>query len=245
MSQGPICNAATWIGQRYCSNCNSYLPDPGEEDHFCPKCGIRVAPQQETCHKCNASLPEMTGAAFQTLTRARRRPPWVTVICIGTGLVSVVLFLAFLFHKSPGPPQRVPPPAPPASRQTPATSSPKIETVLSAPAAQELAGTSAPAPPSPPELKTPVAAPPRYLVNVRRLALRDGPTRSAPRIANLKFKDEVELLDTSDGWGKIREVRRNLVGWSNMRYLAPATAIVHSPASGSEPRRLHNLGPYR
>jgi hypothetical protein len=62
------------------------------------------------------------------------------------------------------------------------------------------------------------------LVNIRRLALRDGPNRSAAWLANLKFKDEVELLDTSDGWGKIRELRRDIVGWSNMRYLVPVTA---------------------
>ena len=136
MSQCPICNAATWIGQRYCSTCDSYLPNPGEEDHFCPKCGIRVAPQQEICHKCNASLPEMAGASFQTMTRARRRPPWVLGICIGTGLVIVVLLLVFLFNKSPGPPQlMVPPPSPPASGQTPATSPPKVETAPSAPTA--------------------------------------------------------------------------------------------------------------
>jgi len=47
---------------------------------------------------------------------------------------------------------------------------------------------------------------------------------SAPQIATLNFKEEVELLDTSGGWGKIREVRRNMVGWSSMRYLVPVTA---------------------
>ena len=228
MSQCPICNAAIWIGQRYCSTCDSYLPNPGEEDHFCPKCGIRVAPQQEICHKCNASLPEMAGAAFQTLTRARRLPPWVRGICLGTGLVVVVLFLVFLFNKSPGPPQLMaPPPAPPASRQTPAASPPKIETAPSAPAApaaQELSVPSEPTTPSPPKVTTPTPSPPMYLVKIHYLALRDGPTMSAPQIATLNFKDEVELLDTSGGWGRIREVRRNLVGWSNMRYLAPVTA---------------------
>ena len=136
MSQCPICNAATWIGQRYCSTCDSYLPNPEEEDHFCPQCGIRVGPQQELCHKCNASLPEMAGASFPTMTRARRLPPWVLGIFIGTGLVIVVLLLVFLFNKSPGPPQlMVPPPSPPASGQTPAISPPKVETAPSAPTA--------------------------------------------------------------------------------------------------------------
>jgi hypothetical protein len=46
---------------------------------------------------------------------------------------------------------------------------------------------------------------------------------SAPQIATLNFEDEVELLDTSGGWGRIREVRRNIVGWSNRRYLVPVT----------------------
>lgn len=47
---------------------------------------------------------------------------------------------------------------------------------------------------------------------------------SAPQIDTLNFKDEVELLDTSVGWGRIREVRRDIVGWSNMRYLVPVKA---------------------
>lgn len=225
MSQCPICNAAIWAGQRYCSTCDSYLPNPGEEDHFCPKCGIRVAPQQEICHKCNASLPVMAGASFQTLTRARRRPPWVLGICLGTGLVIVVLLLVFLFHKSPGPPHLMsPPPSPPASGQTPAISSPKIETVPSAPAAQEPTVLAEPTTPSPPKVTTPTPSPPMYFVKINYLALREGPTMSAPQIATLNFEDEVELLDTSGGWGRIREVRRNLVGWSSMRYLAPVTA---------------------
>ena len=228
MSQCPICNAATWIGQRYCSTCDSYLPNPEEEDHFCPQCGIRVAPQQELCHKCNASLPEMVGASFQTMTRARRLPPWVPGIFIGTGLVIMVLLLVFLFNKGPGPPQlMVPQPSPPASGQTPAIPPPKVETAPSAPmapAAREPAVPSLPATPSPPKVTTPTPSPPMYFVNVHSLALRDGPTVSAPQIATLNFKDEVELLDTSGGWGRIREVRRDIVGWSNMRYLVPVTA---------------------
>jgi hypothetical protein len=226
MAQCPICNAAIWIGQSYCSTCDSYLPNPGEEDHFCPQCGIRVASQQEFCHKCN--LIEKTGASSQTMTTAGKLPSWVTGVFIGTGLVIMVLLLIFLFNKSPGPPPLiVPPPSPLASGQTPATSPPRGETAPSAPtapAAKELSGPTAPEPPSPPEMKTPVTSPPLYFVNVHELALRAGPTMSAPQIATLDFKDEVELLDTSGGWGRIREVRRDIVGWSNMRYLAPVKA---------------------
>ena len=225
MSQCPICKTAIWMGQRYCSTCDSYLPNPEEKDHFCPQCGIRVAPQQEFCHKCHAILPEMAGAPFQTMTRGRWLPPWVIGVFIGAGLLIVVLVLIFLFDKSPGPPVViVPPPSPSASGQTPATSPPRVETAPSAPMApadRELSGPTAPEPLSPPELKTPVPSPPLYFVNVYELALRDGPTMSASQIDTLNFKDEVELLDTSGGWGKIREVRRDIVGWSNMRYLVP------------------------
>jgi hypothetical protein len=66
----------------------------------------------------------------------------------------------------------------------------------------------------------PTPSPPLYLVNVHSLALRDGPSRSAPRIATLNFHDEVELLETSGKWGRVRDVRRNIVGWSSRRYLA-------------------------
>jgi len=226
MSQCPICNAATWIGQRYCSTCDSYLPNPEEEDRFCPQCGIRVGPQQELCHKCNARLPEMAGAPFQTMTRARRLPPWVRGIFIGTGLVIVVLLLVFLFKKSSGSPQLVVTPLPQApAKQTPAAPPiPRAETAPSAPTAQEPAVLSEPTTPSPPELTTPTPSPPMYFVNTHSLALRDGPTVSAPQIATLNFKDEVELLDTSGRWGRIREVRRDIVGWSNRRYLVPVTA---------------------
>lgn len=126
MSQCPICNASTWIGQRYCSTCDSYLPNPEEEDHFCPQCHIRVGPSQELCHKCNARLPEIAGASFQTMTRPRRLPPWVRGIFIGTGLVIVVLIIVLLFNKNPGPPQLVvAPPSPPGSGQTPAIAPPR------------------------------------------------------------------------------------------------------------------------
>ena len=58
MPQRPFCNAAVWVGQRYCATCLNYLPPPEEEGHFCPQCGIRVASPQEICHQC-ATLPEI------------------------------------------------------------------------------------------------------------------------------------------------------------------------------------------
>ena len=242
MSQCPICNAAIWIGQRYCSTCDSYLPNPEEEDHFCPQCGIRVAPQQEVCHKCNASLPEMAGAPFQTMTRARRLPPWVIGVFIGTGLVIVALLLVFFFKKSPGPPQLVVTPPPQAASGQPPVATPIIPTAEiapsapQAPAAQEPAVPSLPASPAPPEETTPAPSPPRYSVKVRSLALRDAPTRSASRIATLNFQDEVELIETAGAWGRVRDDQRNLVGWASRRYLEPL-------AADSSPAVPQNLPP--
>ena len=74
----------------------------------------------------------------------------------------------------------------------------------------------APPPPSPP--------PPLYFVNVSSLALRDGPTTAATQIATLQFNDEVELLDTSSGWGRVVDRRRNMTGWASMRYLQAVPA---------------------
>lgn len=225
MPQCPICNTAVWVGQRYCATCDAYLPHPQEKDHFCPQCSIRVAPQQEICHKCNASLQEMARASFNTMARARRLSPWLIGIFIGTGLVISALLLVFLFKKSPGPPQLVvPPPPQAASEQTPAaTSIPTAETAPSAPtapASPETAVPAEPATPFPPKVTTPTPSPPMYFVKVHSLALRDGPSMSAPQIATLNFHDEVELLETSGRWGRVRDVRRNIVGWSYMRYLA-------------------------
>ena len=121
MPQCPICKAAVWVGDRYCPTCDHYLPHPEEEDHFCPRCGIRVAPQQEICHKCKAALPEIAGTPSTASARGSRLLFGVHGIFIGTGLVIVALLLVFLFKKSPGPPQLVvtPPPQAPAE-QTPA-----------------------------------------------------------------------------------------------------------------------------
>ena len=46
---------------------------------------------------------------------------------------------------------------------------------------------------------------------------------SAPQLATLTFHDEVELLETSGGWGRAGDIRHNIVGWSYMRYLVPVT----------------------
>lgn len=75
----------------------------------------------------------------------------------------------------------------------------------------------------------PVAAPPPliYYVNISGLALREGPSTATPQISTLQFNDEVQLMGTSDGWGRVLDVRRNISGWASMRYLQPSPA--HRP----------------
>jgi hypothetical protein len=224
MPQCPICKAAVWVGDRYCPTCDHYLHQPEEEDHFCPRCGIRVAPQQKICHRCKAVLPEMAGTLSTAPARGSKLLVSIHGILIGTGLVIVALLLVFLFKKSPGPPQPVvtlPPQAP--AEQTPAAPPmPPTDKAPPSPKAQDPAALSEPTTPSPPKVTVPTPSPPLYVVNVHSLALRAGPSRSAALIATLNFHDEVELLETSGGWGRVRDVRRDIVGWSNMRYLAAA-----------------------
>jgi general secretion pathway protein A len=81
----------------------------------------------------------------------------------------------------------------------------------------------------------PSPSPPVYFVNVSGLALREGPNVSARKIATLNFKDKLELLGTSRGWGKVRDVRRNIVGWSHTRYLKPLTTDGASAVPQYEP----------
>ncbi len=101
--QCPICNAAVWMGQRYCPTCDNYLPHPEEEDHFCPQCGIRVASQPEICHKCKATLSEIAATTSTAPDNAWRLPSMSLSIFIGTGLIILALLLVFVFKKSPEP----------------------------------------------------------------------------------------------------------------------------------------------
>ena len=170
MPQCPICKAAVWVGDRYCPTCDHYLPHPEEEDHFCPRCGIRVAPQQKICHKCKAALPEIAGTPSTASARGSRLLFGVRGIFIGTGLVIVALLLVFLFKKSPGPPQPVvtPPPQAPAEQTPAAPLCPRQKQPhrLPRPSAQEPAVLSEPTTPSPPKVTTPTPSPPLYVVNV-------------------------------------------------------------------------------
>jgi uncharacterized protein YgiM (DUF1202 family) len=73
--------------------------------------------------------------------------------------------------------------------------------------------------PPPPE-----RLPPLYFVNTSSLALREGPTTAAPQIGTLQFNDEVEILETTSGWARVGDARRDQTGWASMRYLQPVPA---------------------
>ena len=82
-------------------------------------------------------------------------------------------------------------------------------------------------PPSPSPVVSPPSPPPTYFVTISGLALREGPSTTAPQISTLQFNDEVQLLGSSDGWGRVLDVRRNIRGWASMRYLQSSPA--HRP----------------
>jgi hypothetical protein len=84
---------------------------------------------------------------------------------------------------------------------------------------------SGPPLPPPPMVETPPPPPtPLYFVTVSGLALREGPTTSAPQVGTLQFNDEVEILESSSGWARVVDVRRDRTGWASMRYLQPVPA---------------------
>jgi hypothetical protein len=84
---------------------------------------------------------------------------------------------------------------------------------------------SGPPLPPPPMVETPPPPPtPLYFVTVSGLALREGPTTAAPQVGTLQFNDEVEILESSSGWARVVDVRRERTGWASMRYLQPVPA---------------------
>ncbi len=96
-------------------------------------------------------------------------------------------------------------------------------------ACAEPAPTPSPPPPRVEPPPPPPSGPPVYYVNVSSLALREGPASSAPQIGTLNFNDKVEVMNKADGWGRVRDSRRNLVGWAYMRYLQLSPASRPTP----------------
>jgi hypothetical protein len=233
MPRCPTCNAAVWVGQQHCTTCCQPLPPPEGENYLCPQCGLSLATSQEICQKCNPSPAEITAVPIMAPAKAWR--PWFKILglSMGAGLIVVGLLLAFPFKKTI-PPTHPPiqkimiPAAPvvPAPTHT-AAPIPAADNATPAPtvaAVQEITTPAAPATSPPPAVTPSPASFPRYFVNNNGLSIREDPDISAPLVGTLKYKDEVELLETSGGWGKVRDVKRNIVGWSYMRYLQPVEA---------------------
>ncbi|MFZ5450976.1 MAG: SH3 domain-containing protein [Thermodesulfobacteriota bacterium] len=245
MPQCPICNAAVWVGQQYCSICGEPLPRPEEEDHFCPQCGVLLTTKEEVCQKCQVASSEIAKIPLTIPVRTWKFIWGSPSTLLGAGLIAVALILIFLFYNSSEFPQTV---ATPPSQvfSGPTSPAPPIPPAAIKPSTSAVAqvGKSpvplAPAASSSQEETKPTSTPARYFVNTFELSLRSGPTMGASQISYLNFKDEVELLETSGGWGKIRDTRRNIVGWSYMRYLqplaaeAPVDASQHQPADSEE-----------
>ncbi len=228
MPQCPICNAAVWVGQQYCTTCTNPLPNTDEEKYICPQCGIPLATPQEICQSCKVTQ-EISEIPAATSSRTWRLPLRVPNICIGAGLLSVALLLVFFFYKNLGLPQLLIAPSLPAvSEQVPIAppvpASEKTPAVSKVAAVQKLKVTSAPTVSSSPAVTGPAPSLPRYFVNTYELTVREGPNMDASYIAFLNFKDEVDLLETSNGWGRVRDRRRNIVGWAYMRYLERSLA---------------------
>jgi hypothetical protein len=138
MPQCPHCQTPYETGQRYCSNCGSFLLHPESGDTFCPQCNVRVSANQEFCHECDAPLKGETAAApeaapSEAAAAAPEGPaapppasmqPWVIGLVAGAGIIIIVLVILLFV------------------RGTPPTQEPK--TAAPAP------GTTAPAPPAAP-----------------------------------------------------------------------------------------------
>jgi hypothetical protein len=140
MPQCPHCKTPYEIGQRYCENCESYLLNPEEGDYFCPQCGIRVAPQQEFCHKCNAALGKTAPAAAEAAPAEPPPPPaasepphslgaqvppprglplWVPGALIAAGFVILILLAVIFSRPAPQAPPVAETPASPAGVSPP------------------------------------------------------------------------------------------------------------------------------
>lgn len=244
MPQCPICNAAVWVGQQYCSICGNPLPRPEGEDHLCPECGDRLTTKEEVCQKCQAPSPKITGIPLTTTEKTWRFPLGGRGFFLGAGLIAVALVLVFLFHNRSDTPQPVAtppsqadfkptPPAPVVPAAAPKPSTPAVAEVQKPPVSPTPAvSTTAVETPATPATTKPL---PRYIVTINELSVREGPATSSPRIGILRLKEEVELLETSGGWGKVRDEERHILGWSYMRYLQPLTPVPSVDASGRQP----------
>jgi hypothetical protein len=130
MPQCPHCQTEYQLGQRYCSECGSFLLHPEEGDTFCPQCGVRVSSRQELCHECDAALPgegqkkvEVTpgeATPAEPPPKPAPAPPappglpsWVIGALAGAGIVIIILLI--IIFSRPGAPPAPPAPTPPGA----------------------------------------------------------------------------------------------------------------------------------
>jgi hypothetical protein len=138
MPQCPHCQTPYDAGQRYCSNCGSFLLHPEQGDTFCPQCNVRVSAKQEFCHECDAPLkgeaaapeaaPPEAGAVAPEPPAAPEGPaaatppatmqPWVIGLVVGAGIIILVLVI-LLFGWGTPPTQE-----PKAAAPAPSTAAP-------------------------------------------------------------------------------------------------------------------------
>ena len=80
------------------------------------------------------------------------------------------------------------------------------------------------------------APPPPYYVRVSSVALRDAPSPDANPLTTLYFNDRVEMLGVgASGWAQVRDLRTNIVGYVDPRYL--------SSSPGTHPRSYRRRAP--
>lgn len=133
MPQCPHCQTPFERGQRYCSHCGSFLEHPEEAAKFCPQCGLRVSPQQETCHECDAPLKGEAAAPAARVgeaaiggqpEEAAARPPkgiqgWVLGLVLGVGIIIAILLILLFTRGTPTPPAATKAEAPGATATAP------------------------------------------------------------------------------------------------------------------------------
>jgi len=217
LPQCPTCKAPYELGQRYCEQCESYLLHPEEGDYFCPQCGIRVAPNQEICHKCNAILPEAGAAAAQgqkppappafeppppevppTPTPPPKWgiPPWGLALIIAAGFL-IVIILGLLLRQGTVPTEVAEKPPPPAV-------APTTPVAPAAPTAEKPAPPAAPTPAAEATLADEVA---ETLNNLREAQLKNDiilfmscysylyPSLDKKRETTLEYWKDFKFLD--------------------------------------------------
>lgn len=216
MPQCPTCKAQYEIGQRYCENCESYLLNPEEGDYFCPQCGIRVAPQQEVCHKCNASLgktapaaaagpssrpepappepttplPEAPHSLAGQVPPPRGLPLWVPGSLIAAGFVILILLAVIFTRPSPQAPPVAETPSPPATVTPPAPAATPATPAMPPASKPEATPTTTPA--SKPEASpTPTEATP---VSSQEEAMKEGVRETLKNLRKAQLEQDIILF---------------------------------------------------